>query len=81
MPLAAGGIGHYVRVNNAAGLPWVGPNVFGTDVGRFEALDMVIHNYTRWLMPPYTMQVATRFQNQLLFSYREPGPPWRWRLL
>ncbi len=46
-PLAAGGIGHYVRINNAAGLPWAGPNLFGTDVGQFEALDMTIDNYTR----------------------------------
>lgn len=81
VPLAAGGIAHYVRKNDTAGLPWLGPTVFGDDVGRFDSLDMTIHNYTRWPTPPYTMQVVARFQNQLLFYYREPAPPFRWRLL
>jgi hypothetical protein len=81
VPLQSGGIAHYWRHNGEAALPWNGPTVFGTDVGRFEALDMVIDSYTRWLTPPYTAQVVARFQNQLLFYYRDPGPEFRWYLL
>jgi hypothetical protein len=81
VPLSSGGIGHYWRDNGASGLPWHGPFVFGADVGRFEALDMLFDSYTRWHTPPHTMQVVTRFQNQLLYYYREPGPPFRWALL
>lgn len=71
----------YTRQNSLSGMPWLEPTVFGADVGRFDALDMVIENYTRWPTPPHTMQVVARFQNQLLFYYREPAPPFRWRLL
>jgi len=81
VPLASGGIAHYWRDNNAPGMPWNAPVVFGTDIGRFEALAMVIDAYTRWLTPPFTLQVVARFQNKLLFYYRDPGPAFRWTLL
>lgn len=81
VPLATGGIGHYWRDNNTAGLPWNGPTVFGSDVGRFDALDMLVDNYTLWEMPPHTLQVVARFQNQLLYYYRDAGPAFRWTLL
>ena len=81
VPLASGGIGHYWRDNNTAGLPWHGPTVFGTDIGRFDAVDMLVDNYTLWEMPPHTLQVVARFQSQLLYYYRDAGPALRWTLL
>ncbi|WP_044239090.1 poly(ethylene terephthalate) hydrolase family protein [Chondromyces apiculatus] len=40
-PLAEGGLGHWVRDNDTAGLPWHGPSVFGVSAGRFEAVTLI----------------------------------------
>jgi hypothetical protein len=42
---------------------------------------MLIGAYLLAPMPPNTMQVVARFQNQFLFYYRDAGPAFRWALL
>ena len=81
VPLASGGLAHYWRQNDAPGLPWHGPIVFGTDIGQFSAVTGVFDTYTLQLVPPHTLQIAARFQNGLLYYYRDAGPLFRWTLL
>jgi len=63
------GFGHYWRNSNAPGMPWNGPFVFGTNVGRFDdiALNMIA-----------TMQVIGRFGGSLIHYWREDAPTFQW---
>jgi len=81
VPLASGGMAHYWRENDAPGLPWHGPFVFGTNIGNFDALAMLVETYTTSPVPPFTIQVIARFQGKLLFYYRDAGAAKRWTLL
>jgi hypothetical protein len=38
VPLATGGLAAFFRVNNGIGLPWGGPTIFGTELGRVDAV-------------------------------------------
>ena len=40
VPLASGGIAHYWRDNNGAGLKWAGPEVFALELGQVDALTL-----------------------------------------
>jgi hypothetical protein len=77
VPLASGGIAHYSRVNDSSGVPWFGPNIFGTDVGRFDAITMIQSN---WTVGPKIglLEVIARFGGDLLFYFREDRPPFKW---
>jgi len=77
VPLASGGIAHYSRVNDSPGLPWFGPNVFGTEVGRFDAVTMIQSN---WTTGPKIglLEVIARSGGDLFFYWRDDAPPYRW---
>jgi hypothetical protein len=46
VPMASGGIAHYSRANDLAGVPWFGPNVFATELGAVDAVTMIQSNWT-----------------------------------
>jgi hypothetical protein len=81
VPLANGGIAHYWRDNETAGFPWRDPTVFGTDIGRFDTLAMAIGDYTTSPAQQNTIQVIARWQEQLLFYYRDADASSQWTLL
>ena len=81
VPLVNGGIAHYWRDNETAGFPWRGPTVFGTDIGRFDALAMAIGSYPTSPTQQNTIQVIARWQEQFFFYYREAGASTQWTLL
>ena len=44
-PLATGGLGHWWRDNDTAGLPWHGPTVFGQSVGQVQGAKLIQSTY------------------------------------
>jgi hypothetical protein len=77
IPLVSGGIAHYSRVNELPGVPWFGPNIFGTDVGNFDAVTMIQSNYT--VGPDIGLfELIARVGGELLFYFREDAPPYQW---
>ncbi len=44
-PLATGGIGHWWRNNDSPALPWSGPAVFGTGLGKIEGVGFLQSNF------------------------------------
>src|SRR5262249_31596218 len=44
-PLANGGLAHYWRDNDNTALPWNGPDIFGTEAGKFEYVSLMQSNY------------------------------------
>jgi hypothetical protein len=77
VPLASGGIAHYSRVNDDPALPWFGPEVFGTDVGQFDAITMI---QSKWTVGPKIglLELVARVGGTLLFYFREDQPPYKW---
>jgi hypothetical protein len=77
VPLASGGIAHYSRVNDDPALPWFGPEVFGTDVGQFDAITMI---QSKWTIGPKVglLEVVARVGGTLVFYFREDAPPYKW---
>jgi hypothetical protein len=70
-PLAAGGLAHYTRDNNTPGLPWRGPEIFGTDVGLFDAVSLIHSTFSSSNSGIGNLEIVTRFQNVLLHFWRE----------
>ncbi len=77
IPLASGGIAHYSRANDDPSLPWYGPNVFGTDVGMFDAITMIQSN---WTTGPKIglLELVARVGGNLFFYFRDDASPYRW---
>jgi hypothetical protein len=77
VPLADGGIAHYSRANNLAGVPWFGPNVFATELGVVDAVTM-IQSY--WTVGPAIglLEVIARVGGNLFYYFREDDPPYKW---
>jgi hypothetical protein len=75
-PLAEGGLAHYSRVNVDPALPWYGPEVFGTDVGTFDAVTMIQSNFSAG--GPGNLEVVAGWSGGLLFFWREDVPPYVW---
>src|SRR5215470_20235292 len=46
VPLQSGGIGHFYRNNDDPNLPWSGPTVFGTELGRVDAVSLIQTNFS-----------------------------------
>jgi len=45
VPMASGGLGHFWRNNDDPNLPWNGPTIFGTNVGRVDAVSFIQSNF------------------------------------
>ena len=77
VPLASGGIAHYSRANDLAGVPWFGPNVFATELGIVEAVTMIQSN---WTVGPDIglLEVIARVGGNLFYYFREDDPPYKW---
>jgi hypothetical protein len=41
VPLESGGLASYARDNDTDGFPWLGPTIFATDTGVFEAVSLI----------------------------------------
>jgi hypothetical protein len=74
VPVAAGGIAHYWRNNDAPGLPWSSGGVFGQASGRVDAVALIQSNFG----DPGNLEVIARYGTRLALWWRESGPPWRW---
>jgi hypothetical protein len=76
-PLANGGLAHYSAVNVDGALPWFGPNVFATDVGRFDAVSLIQSNFTAGGHVG-NLEAVARMQGQLVAFWREDVQPYVW---
>jgi hypothetical protein len=75
VPLAAGGLAHYSRNNDAGSPPpWSGPTVFGTGVGRMDAVSLIQSNYGT----PGNLEVVARVGERLVHFWRDSGPRFEW---
>jgi len=45
VPLATGGIAHYLRDNDVDDLSWIGPVKFATEAGLIESVSMIQSNF------------------------------------
>jgi hypothetical protein len=73
-PLAAGGLAHWWRNNDAPGAPWNGPTPFGAGAGHIDAVAMIQSNFG----DPGNLEVVARIGNQLALFWRLSEPPWTW---
>ena len=74
VPLEGGGIASYWRNNDAPGLPWSAPTLFGSSDGQVDAIALLQSN----LGDPGNLEVIARYGTRLALWWRESGPPWRW---
>ena len=74
VPLAAGGLGHFWRDNDAPGMPWHGPTPFATGVGQVGAVSLVQGNYDT----PGNLEVVARIGTRLAHFWRDSGPSFAW---
>jgi len=70
-PLASGGLAHYTRDSNTPGVPWHGPELFGTDAGNFDAVSLIHSTFSSSNSGIGNLEIVTRFQNVLLHFWRE----------
>jgi hypothetical protein len=70
-PLADGGLAHYTRDNNTTGLPWNGPEIFGTEVGRFDAVSLIQSTFSSSNTNIGNLELVANFENVLLHFWRE----------
>jgi Concanavalin A-like lectin/glucanases superfamily len=66
VPLASGGLGHYRRVNHAAGGTWVGPVVFGAAEGVFDDAALIYNGNVE-------LEVVARIGDRLAHFIRSGG--------
>jgi hypothetical protein len=69
--LADGGLAHYTRDNNTSGLPWRGPEVFASEVGRFDAVSLIQSTFSSSNTGIGNLELVARFQDILLHFWRE----------
>ena len=73
-PLATGGLAAYFRDNDAPGHPWGGPTIFGTELGKVDAVTMIQSNFGS----PGNLEVIARVGDRLRFFFRDSGPEFKW---
>jgi hypothetical protein len=73
VPLAAGGFALFWRDNDRADLPWHGPTVIEASTA-FAALSLIQSNFGS----PGDLEVVSRTGDQLVHSWRDPGPRFIW---
>src|SRR5713101_1737536 len=72
-PRAAGGLAHYWRNNDAAGLPWSTPTPFGNSSYVYDAVALMRSNYGLG-----NLEVIARTGSTLHHYWREDGTTWAW---
>ena len=68
--LATGGLAAFFRANDGNGVPWGGPVIFGTELGRIDALSMIQSNFGG------NLEVVARVGDRLKFFFRD-GLTWK----
>jgi hypothetical protein len=68
-----GGLAHYVRLNDQAFVPWVGPNLFGQGV-FVQGVSMIQSNFGS----PGNLEVIARVGGELVAFVRDSGPAFHW---
>ncbi|MEZ4307172.1 MAG: DUF1929 domain-containing protein [Polyangiaceae bacterium] len=67
VPVATGGLRHYYRNNDAAGLPWAATVTFGTGSGTYDSVALIQSNYGG------NLEVIARTGSTLHHYYRDRG--------
>lgn len=70
-PLANGGLAHYTRDNNTHGLPWVGPEIFGTELGVLDAVSLIQSNFSSSNTGIGNLELVANYQGLLKHFWRE----------
>jgi hypothetical protein len=73
-PLASGGLGYYWRDNDDVNLPWHGPLMFGTRLGKVDAVTFIQSNFGE----PGNLELVANSGGQLAFFWRDSGPDLKW---
>jgi hypothetical protein len=73
-PLVGGGLVHYSRDNDTAGLPWSGAAAFGASIGQVDAVALIQSNFG----DPGHLEVVARVGPNLVLFWRESTPPFSW---
>jgi hypothetical protein len=71
---ASGGLVHYFRNNDVAGLPWSGPTAFGASLGPVDAVALIQSNFGK----PGNLEVIARVGAKLYALWRDSGPSFTW---
>ena len=71
VPLESGGLAHFYRDNDQAGLPWHGPFAFGTLPGVVEAVSLIQSNFSSAGNGPGNLAVVARIGSELVYYYRD----------
>lgn len=74
VPLASGGLGYYWRDNDDADLCWHGPLMFGTRLGKVDAVTLIQSNFGS----PGNLELVASSCGQLAFFWRDSGPDLKW---
>jgi hypothetical protein len=74
VPSQTGGLLHFWRNNDAAGLPWSTPTPFGEGLGPVDAVTMIQSNYGS----PGNLEVVCRAGNVMRWFWRDSGPTFYW---
>ena len=75
--MASGGLAHFWRDNDAAGLPWHGPTPFGSsDV--YDAVALIQSNFSTAGSGPGNLEVIAHTGNRLDHYWRDDANPFPW---
>ena len=74
VPLASGGLGYYWRDNDDANLSWNGALMFGTRLGKVDAVTFIQSNFG----DPGNLELVASAGGQLAFFWRDSGPDLKW---
>jgi hypothetical protein len=77
VPLTGGGLAHFWRDNDSAGLPWRGGVQFGAST-TYVSVSLIQSNFSSSGNGPGNLEVIARFGNQLDFYWRDDAPPFAW---
>ena len=77
-PDAQGGLLHYVRFNDAPGVPWSTPTRFGESLGVVDAVAMIQSNYTAAGETNGRLEVIAQVGGQLFSLSRQSQEPYSW---
>src|SRR5262249_2744683 len=72
------GLAQYFRDNDAPGLPWHGPFIFGTEAGHIDAVSLIQSNFTAG--PGIgNLEIIARAGDRLVFFWKEDAPGSSWQ--
>jgi hypothetical protein len=74
VPMTSGGLAHYRRNNDDEQLPWMGPLMFGLNMGAIESMTLIQSNFGE----QGHLELAALADGQLALFWRASGPDFRW---